>query len=330
MKITLSSGIEIGNACKPFVIAEVGSNWVNKQDCLDSIVKAKQCGANAVKFQAFNHHALYGSGDGVNKPPTPMIGSLPVEWLRDLKAKSDSARIEFMCSAFSPELVEAVDPYVNIHKVASAELTHTRILQTLAQIGKPVILSTGASGVEDIAQAIKLLGNCPIILLYCVAGYPAREIDLDCIPLLHNQFGTLVGFSDHSTDALVIPSCAVKAGAVVLEKHFTAIEAETPDRGHSLDVRSFRAMVDALRGEKVTRLGPSREEQAMVSRHNRRLIATHEIKKGDLLQEGFNFGIYRSLKDDEKALHPFLIDRVNGLRAKCDIGPGDGIGPEDV
>jgi sialic acid synthase SpsE len=68
----------------------------------------------------------------------------------------------------------------------------------------------------------------------------------------------------------------------------------------------------------------------MVLRHNRRLVATEDIKPGDMYQEGINFGIYRSIKDDTRGLSPFAIGRVNGKIACATLTAGDGIGPEDV
>src|SRR5688572_30128176 len=125
-------------SAKPYFIAEVGSNWGSLDDCFKSIQLASAAGADAVKFQLFDQHALYGVDRDV-----ALSGVLDPEWLPKLKQKANSVGIDFMCSAFSPELVDAVDPYVHAHKVASCEMTHVRILEKLRHIGKPVILSTG-------------------------------------------------------------------------------------------------------------------------------------------------------------------------------------------
>lgn len=335
--ITLPSGRTIGPDAAPFIIAEVGSNWRNLDDCRHSIAMAKAAGADAVKLQLFDHKALYGltpeqvNGDGpFNFYSTVGAYALPPEWLPHLKEKADKVGIEFMCSAFSPELVAIVDPFVNLHKVASAEMSHVRMLEKLKQIGKPVILSTGASGKEDISMATKTLGDTPTILLYCVAAYPAREINLSTLAELRMVFGRPVGFSDHSTDVGVIPARAVELGAVVLEKHFTDIpEVDTPDRPHSLTVDEFKRMVEIIRNGPEKRIGYTREENPMVLRHNRRLLATKDITPGVTLVEGENFGIYRSLQDDAKGLTPFAVNHVNGKRAAVHLKAGEGIGPKD-
>lgn len=346
MEITLPSGRKIGDGYAPFIIAECGSNWATLDDCLHSISMAKATGADAVKFQAFNDDALYGANPVLcgtpgmggsmwyelygRKHQTVFNSTLPLDWLPKLKHEADKVGIEFMCSAFSPELVEEVDKYVNIHKVASAEMTHVRILEKLRDLKKPVIMSTGASGLQDIAMAVKTMGDIPKVLLYCVASYPANEVILENIKALRSQFGTLSGYSDHSTDVLVIPKAATSAGACVIEKHFTAQEdLDTPDRPHSLTVEQFKRMVKAIRGDVSSSIGPGREEQSMVTKHNRRLIATKDIGVGDTLREGENFGIYRSLKEDTRAMSPFSIDLVKGRTARRDIKAGDGISRAD-
>lgn len=338
MEITLPSGRKIGDGHKPFIIAEIGSNWATLDDCLMSIRAAKNCGADAVKFQAYSHGSLYGLPDP--KPvshespahlKTVTNYSLPLEWLPKLKRECDEVGIEFMCSAFSPELVEAVDPFVNIHKVASAEMTHIRILEKLRDLGKPVFLSTGASGGEDISIASNLLGNTPLVLMYCIAAYPAKMVHLGGIGWLKENFWTLAGYSDHSLDALMIPSIAIKQGACVLEKHVTFIDRETPDSPHSLNEREFKAMVKQIKGEGYAPgPGATAEEQDMVLMHNRRLIATKPIEAGQIFKEGENFGIYRSTKKDTKALSPWAVNEVNGKKAKVNLSAGEGIGPGDI
>lgn len=313
------------------IIAEVGSNWSTLADCLNSIALAKACGADAVKFQAFNHHALYGSGRGtgaLGDGAIAMHGTLPIEWLPKLKAKSDACGIEFMCSAFSVELLNEIDKYVSTHKVASAELTHKRILERLREIGKPVILSTGASSMADIGTALTVLGDTPVTLLYCVAAYPANFVNFYHMNNLREAFGVDVGFSDHSTDALIIPCEAKRLGATVIEKHVNFVSANGPDAPHSLNSGMFKLMCFSLRGGIVTVGGIG--EQDMYTTHNRRLMCIRDIKAGEKLIENLNFGIFRALKPELRALSPWAIDRVSGSIAKIDIRAGTGITPDCI
>ncbi len=331
MNIRLASGVEIGNGKRPFIIAEVGSNWATFEDCKTSIAMAKNCGADAVKFQAFSCQALYGFERRHSMDYEGLAGVLPIEWLPKLKEKADACGIEFMCTAFSPELIEAVDPFVNIHKNASAELTHVRMLQTYSRIGKPVILSTGGHWEYDVRRALEVLGSTPTILMYCVAAYPARLVELDTIGWMRSLYRKLIGFSDHTTDVLVIPRAAiVEHSACVIEKHVNFAGVQSPDSPHSLDTGEFMAMVKNIRGTYTPVNGPGAEENAMTLKHNRRLKATRDVKCGEAWQEGINFGIYRSLEDDCYALSPWAVDVVNGRKAKRDVKAGAGVGSGDI
>jgi N,N'-diacetyllegionaminate synthase len=318
---------------KPFIIAEVGSNWRDLRDAVESIGRAKACGADAVKFQAFTPEALFGPLVPGLHLPDPH--SLPIEWLPKLKEKADACGIEFMCTAFSPELVAAVDPYVSVHKIASSDLSYPQLLQAVAKTGKPVLLSTGASSKTDIDEAVTWLDGAKTVLMYCVSAYPARQTCLATIDLLKKTYGAgSVGFSDHSTDVVGIPyEASTQYGIVALEKHFTAFpDVDTPDRPHSLTPDEFKLMTEHIRGTRRPVIAPEPEEKAMVLRHNRRLVATQDIGVGTVLKYGENYGAYRSLEDDTRGLSPFFWNHPKGpegKRASVTIARGKGIGPGD-
>lgn len=319
------------------IIAEVGSNFETLEDCRHSIRMAKACGADAVKFQLFTWEALYGvefpndvnTWAGCDTHANKILAhSLKQEWLPHLKQQADQCGIEFMCSAFSPELIDAVDPFVNIHKVASAEMCHVGMLRKLKQIGKPVYLSTGGHNFSDIKMALSYLEGVPVTLLHCVSAYPAQETNLKRMDALRKAFIRPVGFSDHSMSVDDIPWLAVKEfGAVVLEKHFKDKDYHSPDNAHSLNPDQFKKMVSYLKGEWTeSYLGC---ENDMALKHNRRLIATKDIAVGEEFQEGQNYGSFRALSEDVHALPPYLSERVHGHTAKRPIPAGKGIGPGD-
>ncbi len=318
---------------KPFIIAEIGSNWTNFSEAKDSISFAKQCGADAVKFQAFTESDLFGPGiRGSWSDYTGVQHRLALEWLPKLKEKADACGIEFMCSAFSPALYDAVDPFVQVHKIASSELCYPQLLEKVKSKGKPILLSVGASSKTDVAMAMQILRGGPqVVLMYCAAAYPSTMYNLFQMDDL-KQFGVPLGFSDHSLDVVYPALSAVHHfGAVAIEKHVNFFDKETPDSAHSLRGYEFTLMCEKLRGKRDYRgFNPMPEEKDMFLRHNRRLIAIKNIKKGDAFRYGDNFGAYRSLGDDSHGLSPFFWDHlVKSNGAKQDIPAGKGIGPGD-
>ena len=314
---------------KPFIIAEVGSNWHSFDQAKDAISLAKAVGADAVKFQLFNPIELWGDVPGTHDMDITKF--MIRDWVPKLAEKAKACGIEFMVTAFSPEGYREIDPHVRYHKVASCEANHVRILQTLVQLGKPVLLSTGALTVAEIKAAIDTLIGVPCVPLYCEAAYPACQVDMRKIALLRQTFKRDVGFSDHTTDYLEIPNRAFEMGAVVIEKHFNPHDlTDTPDAPHSIGCDQFKSMVRRLRGEEPCMLGPTKSEEPIILQHKRRCIATRDIAVGEVLAEGENFGFYRSLKRDVRGLSPWLVRALEGNKATREIKAGDGIAPEDV
>ncbi len=311
----------------PYIIAEVGSNWHTLEDCMKSIEAAKRSGADAVKFQAFNFKGLYGISGESNAYDKKT--QLPLEWVKQLRSKADDQKIDFMCTAFDIDTLRSIDSYVDVHKVASSDMNYEDLLFELAQIGKPVILSTGAHSPTEIELALSTLGSVSIVLMYCVAAYPAKSVNLYLIDRL-KEFECPVGFSDHTLDPVYIPSAAIKQhGACVLEKHFTFNIKDTPDAGHSLNPVEFKLMVDTIKGIRTPLIGATVYEQDMLLKHNRRLIATKTIKKGEQFTKGKNFGAYRALEPQTNTLSPFYAQHIEDRIAKRDIVEGSAISSSD-
>ncbi len=310
---------------KPFIIAEVGSNFHSFDEAKDAVSLAKAVGADAVKFQMFNRREMHGFGEPTNGK------AIEPDWLPRLYAKARACEISFMCTAFSVEGYALVNPFVEYHKVASCEANHVRILQALKAMGKPVLLSTGALTVSEIRAAADALRGIPSVLLYCEAAYPARQTDLRKIPQMQTLFKREIGFSDHTTDYLEMPTRAAEFGAVVIEKHFNPHElTDTPDAPHSINCDEFMSMVKRIRGELPVTLGPVKSEEPIILQHKRRCIAVRDIKAGETLRYGDNFGFYRSLKIDVRGLSPWFADSLEGELAAKDIAQGDGLSIEDV
>lgn len=250
------------------IIAEIGSNWITHYDCIHSIAKAKEHGADAVKFQYFTHQDLYGVPGSRSCLPD----------LEALNAEAEKHGIEFMCTAFSPGGYQLVDRYVKRHKIASSEITAIDILSTVGSFKKPVFVSTGGATTEEIDNAVRILEGCEITLLYCVTDYPARVIDFRNIERLRRRYqplGCKVGYSDHSTDVLNVPTMALVCRATVIEKHVNFLSSQTtPDAPHSLSEEEFSMMVRILRS------GLSEMDTFRPNPWKRRLVTLESGKTG--------------------------------------------------
>ncbi len=334
-----------------FVVGEAGSNWRagelggDDERAHKLIDVAADVGCDAVKFQVFRAKTIYapdaGASDylsaaGIKDDIIKIIGALemPYEMLEGLAAHARERGLEFMATAFSVRDARAVDPFVNVHKVASYELNHRRLLEFLAATGKPLIMSTGAGTHADIRRALDLVRtktDAPVALLQCTAAYPAppEAMNLLTIPALAETFGVAAGLSDHSRDPVAAPAAAVALGAKIVEKHFTLERSlPGPDHAYAVEPEELAATVRVVRLVEKMRGSGEKEVQAAEEEifHYalRGIQATRDVAAGEVLKEGENVDILRPGKN-RKGLNPFEIDKVNGRRATRDIPAGDGI-----
>jgi sialic acid synthase SpsE len=338
-----------------FIIGEAGSNWRSGTPQRDRklaralIDVAADSGCDAVKFQTYRAETVYvenaGESDylaeaGIKESIGDIFRDLamPYELVPELAEYAGERGVEFMSTPFSLADLEAVDPYVRVHKVASFEISDVRLLEGIARTGKPVILSTGASEEADIVTALAVLeagGSGPVCLLQCTSSYPAPpdSLNLAVIPYLKERFGVAVGLSDHSTDPVVAPVSAVALGATVIEKHFTLHRAlPGPDHAFAVTPDELAALVAAvrlattMRGTSTKEIGEA--EQELYDFARRRVQATAPIAKGETLEEGRNVAILRPGKQ-RPGVHPRQLDELLGRTATRDVPVGDGIRPGD-
>ena len=322
--------LQVGNftlgAGKPFIIAEIGSNWKTIEDCQESIKIAKQVGADAVKFQLLNFESLYGLPKKMAPSWYDKDSELPTEWLSLLRQECDTHRIQLMLSAFGVDLAHKVDQYVHCHKIASSEITNVALLEAISDFSKPVFLSTAGASSAKIELALGVLSGVSVVLNYCVGAYPANGTDLFKLNKLA-EYGNPVGFSDHSKDFIYLPRAAVdNHGAVAIEKHLTCIKANTPDSPHSLNPAQFKTMVDVLHGRRRTTLNPSIEESDMVLKHQRRLVVTEDVKKGGKVE----IGVFRAVHPSADGINPFEMKTFLDRTAARDLKAGQTLGMLDV
>ena len=293
-----------------FIIAEAGSNWRCGTSAKDvkmakSLIDvAVEAGADAVKFQTYKPETVYVpnagdsdylSGAGIKESITEIFKdlSMPYEMIPLLAEYCQKQNIQFMSTPFSIADAKAVDPYVKIHKIASYEISHARLIEFIAKTGKPVIISTGGATYEDIEWAINHFyknGGKIISLMQCTAKYPAplSTLNLNVIPEFINRFNIPIGLSDHSRDPIIGPIGAVALGATIIEKHFT-LNNKLPGPDHSFAIMpdELKQMVKAIRQiEHALGSGTKEiqaEERELRNFAQRSIQATKEINKGTIL-----------------------------------------------
>lgn len=346
--------IGAGHGC--FVIAEAGSNWRMGTEARDRamarrlIEVAAEAGADAVKFQTYRPESTYvrNAGEskyleaaGVKESIFDIFTdlSMPYEMLPELANYAKGVGIEFMSSPFSVEDFDAIDPFVTIHKIASYEISHIRLLERAAFSGKPLVLSTGASDLRDISWAVNFFkerSDSPIVLMQCTARYPSplENLNLAAIQTLKAKFGVPVGLSDHSLDPFVGPVAAVGLGATIIEKHFTLDRGlPGPDHAFAITARELKEMISLIRkAEKITGSGEKQVqavEQELFAFARRGIQAIKRIEPGDKFVECGNIAILRPGKQ-LRGIHPKHLSEVLASRSRRLIEAGDGIQLDDI
>lgn len=333
------------------IIAEAGSNWRMGSPSKDLamaktlIELAAEAGADAVKFQVFRAQTVYAQEagpcahlkeKGIHEDIQEVFKDLemPYEMIPKLAEYCRRCGVSLMASFFSPHDFWAVDPHVSMHKIASPEMHHPRLLELAARSGKQTLISTGISQPEEIAWALKHFlqeGGRQPTLMQCTVQYPADPdaMNLRVIPFLRERFGVPVGLSDHSRDPVCSPVAAVALGARVIEKHFTLDNRLVgPDHVWAITPQELKEMVRAVRLTEQM-LGSSEKEIAdaekpLLEFSRRGIQAIRPIKRGELFQEGVNIDILRPGKH-QRGVHPRHLELIEGKPAQRDVALGTGI-----
>ena len=219
------------------VIADIGSNWHSLDDCIESIEVLAKMGVDYAKFQFYTYEKLYGK-------PGKLTHELPADWLNTLAKICENNGIGFMCSVFDDDDVAVIDDLVDIHKVASAEISHMPLLKKLSRTKKDVLISTGCASLEDIERAYITLGE-HFIPMACRMDYPSTEQVIIENMWLTDRFGQecYIGYSDHSLDTYAGLFFA-SITSEYYERHFCLDRITgTPDKRHSISEKQFADMM---------------------------------------------------------------------------------------
>ena len=324
----------------PVVVAELSGNHRGELDRALALVDASaDAGADAVKLQTYRPDTITidsrtdrfliseGLWAGRYLADLYKEAMTPWEWHPALAERAAERGMALFSSPFDETAVDFLEESVNppLHKIASFELNHFPLLRKIAQTGKPVAASVGASTHEEIDEAVALLRSegCPlIILLQCVSQYPAdpKDFNLSSLTELAAKFDLVSGLSDHSS-GFVVPVVATSLGARLIEKHLVLDRNDgSIDAGFSMEPNEFRNMVDAVRSAHASLGEPKiglQDENHPSRRFRRSILVSGSIRKGERLTAE-NLRVARPAD----GLSPARWDEVIGKEAACDMEPG--------
>lgn len=295
----------IGEGCPVYMIAEMSANHAGSIERAKEIIHAaKESGADCIKIQTYTPDTLTidcsneyfmvknGTWEGENLYQLYGKAYTPWEWQAELKAEADKVGIDFLSTPFDTTSVDFLEEMgLQFYKIASFEMIDLPLIEYIASKGKPIIMSTGMSTLEEIHEAVEAVyktGNHQLALLKCSSAYPADPADMHLATIqdMKRRFGIPIGLSDHSLGSLSAVT-SVALGAKIIEKHFCiGREIENPDASFSMTPQEYREMVNDIRAAEAAVGQPTygvseQEKSSMVFR--RSIFVVKDIAKGEEL-----------------------------------------------
>lgn len=322
---------------RPYIIAEAGVNHEGSMDTAKRLIdEAKKGGADAIKFQTYKAETIASKDSpaywDMSKEPTESQFKLFKKhdkfWKKEfeeLKKYCDQADIEFTSTPFDVEAADFLNDLMEVFKISSSDITNKPFIEYICEFNKPIILSTGASFLHEIEEAVYWVENkgVPLALLHCVLNYPTDDENahLGMIRGLKKKFPDhMIGYSDHTMPKeMKVLEAATLLGSVIIEKHFTH-DKTLPgnDHYHAMDVEDLKKLNNKL-DEIFTILGDEKVhalESEGKSRDNARrsLVAKRDIREGKVIE-------YEDLtwKRPASGISPRSIDEVIGKKAVSNI-----------
>ena len=320
---------------KPFIIAEMSGNHNQSLDrALEIIDAAANAGVDAIKLQTYTADTLTLKGAYTITDKKSLWhdrdlydlyqeAHTPWEWHKALFDRAKERRIICFSTPFDETAVDFLETLGNpIYKIASFEVNHIPLLKYIAQTGKSVIMSTGASTLAEIEEAVSTLrenGCKDLTLLKCTSTYPAtpENTNLLTIPHLKQLFDCKVGLSDH-TLGIGVAIASVALGATVIEKHFCLSRAEGGvDSAFSMEPHEMKMLVEEAERASLA-LGKISygvlEAEKNSRMFKRSIYASKDIKAGEVFTKE-NIKVIRP----GDGLHPRFYGELLGKTATADI-----------
>jgi len=345
----------IGDKEPLYFIADIAANHDGDINRAYKLIElAKKSGADAAKFQNFQASKIVSrtgfeklskgqmSHQASWKKPVFQVyteASVPFDWTQKLKSKCDEVGIEYFTSPYDLESVDKVDPYVNIYKIGSGDITWLEIIEYMAKKGKPVILATGAATMDDVERAMKTLEKITkdIVLMQCNTNYTADPgnfayINLNVLKTYAKRFpDCILGLSDHTHGHATVLG-AIALGARVFEKHFTDDNDRLgPDHKFAMNPATWRDMVDRAKevysslGDGIKKIEANEKDPAIVQRRALRFIK--DLPKGHRITHDDLFPLRPRPAD---GIPPYEIAKMVGKRLKIDVKADEYLKLQDI
>jgi sialic acid synthase len=330
-----------------YVIAEIGNNHQGSlEKAREMFLRAKECGAQAVKLQKRDNRTLYtreiydapyhsenafGNTYGEHREALEFGKA---EWT-ELRDYAKELGITLFSTAFdhrSADFLANLD--LPAYKIASGDLTNTPLLKHVAGLGKPMIVSTGGGTLDDVQRAHDTIMaiNPQLCILQCTAAYPVEpeDMNLRVITTFRQCFlDVVIGLSDHQ-NGIAMSMVAYALGARVVEKHFTLNRAwKGTDHAFSLEPVGLRKLVRDLQrargamGDGVKQ--PLEMEKAPLRKMAKKIVAARELPAGHVLTEAD-----LAFKSPSDGLPPYEIDRLLGHKTLRPLAQDETLRLEDL
>lgn len=330
----------INSGSKPYIIAEIGVNHEGSLDLAKKLIDyAKEGGADAAKFQSYKADTLASKQSpaywDIIKEPTRSQHELfqkydqfDPEDYRALSEHCNQNEIDFLSTPFDDNAIEYLNPLVPFFKIASADITNIPFLRKVAGKSKPVVLSTGASNIDEINIALDTLNNSgskEIVLLHCILNYPTpfEQAHLQMIKGLIGAYpDNLIGYSDHTLPDSSMTSLVTAhlLGAVVIEKHFTHDKSlQGNDHYHAMDkndLKRFVELIDKIHvslGQEENKI-PIETEQISRLNARRSIVLKNNLSAGQKIEEKD-----LTYKRPGTGISPLYWDEIIGKKVKKDL-----------
>ena len=339
----------VGGDHPTYFIADISANHDGHLKRAKELIHlAAEMGADAAKFQNFcapeivSDYGFRSMDDQVSHQANWKASvfevyegaSIPFEWSATLADECDKVGIHYFSSPYDFDAVDELEHFFPAIKIGSGDITWLEIIDRIASKGKPVLLATGASDLEDVQRAVDtiLAINPDLVLMQCNTNYTASlenfdHIQLNVLKTYRDMYPEVVlGLSDHTPGHATVLG-AVALGARVVEKHFTDDTSRIgPDHPFSMDPESWRDMVDRTR-ELERALGSGRKrvadnEMETVVIQRRCLRAARDLKVGETLSRKM---ISMLRPAAVGAIQPYEVTKAVGSAVLEDIPAGEAL-----